>query len=36
MDMPKGAPAGLRLPEVTQRTILLLEEAQPDWDCQRR
>jgi transposase InsO family protein len=35
LDLPKGAPAGSRLPDLTQRTILLLKQSHPDWGCQR-
>src|SRR5262245_25398085 len=34
-DRPRGAPAGGRLPEPTRRAILLLQEAHPDWGCER-
>jgi transposase InsO family protein len=35
MDRPRGAPEGSRLPELTQRTILMLKQAHPDWGVQR-
>ena len=35
MDQARGAPAGSRLPELTQRTILMLKQAHPDWGCQQ-
>ena len=35
LDQPKGARRGSRLPEVTQRTILMLKRSHPDWGCQR-
>jgi transposase len=35
MDKPRGAPEGSRLPELTQRTILMLKQAHPDWGVQR-
>jgi transposase InsO family protein len=35
MDQPKGAAPGSKLPELTQRTILMLKQANPDWGCQR-
>jgi transposase len=35
MDQPRGAPRGSRLPDLTQRSILMLKKANPDWGCQR-
>jgi transposase InsO family protein len=35
MDQPRGAPPGSRLPELTQRTIVMLKKAHPDWGCQK-
>ena len=35
MDQPKGGPKGSRLPDLTQRTILMLKKANPQWGCQR-
>jgi transposase InsO family protein len=35
LDEVRGAPAGSRLPELTQRTILMLKQAHPDWGCQK-
>ena len=35
MDHPKGAKPGSRLPDLTQRAILMLKEANPEWGCQR-
>ena len=35
MDRPKGGPRGMRLPELTKRTILMLKETNPSWGCQR-
>jgi transposase InsO family protein len=35
LDLPKGAPPGSRLPDLTRRTILLLKQSHPDWGCQR-
>jgi transposase InsO family protein len=35
MDQPRGATRGSRLPEVTKRTILMLKQQHPEWDCQR-
>jgi len=35
VDRPKGGPRGTRLPELTQRTILMLKRNNPDWGCQR-
>jgi transposase InsO family protein len=35
LDEARGAPAGSRLPELTQRTILMLKQAHPDWGCQK-
>jgi transposase InsO family protein len=34
-DHPRGAPRGSRLSEVTQRAILLLKTAHPEWGCER-
>lgn len=35
MDKPRGGPRGMKLPELTRRTILMLKEANPSWGCQR-
>ena len=35
MDKPKGGPRGSRLSDLTQRTILMLKQANPAWGCQR-
>jgi transposase InsO family protein len=35
MDKPKGGPRGSRLSDLTQRTILMLKQANPTWGCQR-
>jgi transposase InsO family protein len=35
LDQPRGAKSGSRLPELTQRTILMLKKAHPDWGCQK-
>jgi transposase InsO family protein len=35
LDQPRGTPPGCRLPELTQRTILMLKQAHPDWGCQK-
>lgn len=35
MDRPKGGPRGMKLPELTKRTILMLKESNPEWGCQR-
>jgi len=35
VDHQRGGPRGIRLPEVTRRTILMLKESNPDWGCQR-
>lgn len=35
MDRPKGGPRGMKLPELTKRTILMLKETNPSWGCQR-
>jgi transposase InsO family protein len=35
MDKPKGGPRGLKLHELTKRTILMLKEKNPEWGCQR-
>ena len=36
MDSPqRGAPVGSRLPDLTQRTILMLKQANPSWGCQK-
>jgi transposase InsO family protein len=35
LDKPRGGPRGLRLPELTKRTILMLKESNPAWGCQR-
>jgi transposase InsO family protein len=35
MDKPKGGPRGMKLHELTKRTILMLKEKNPQWGCQR-
>ena len=35
LDQPKGGPKGSRLSDLTQRTILMLKKANPDWGCQK-
>lgn len=35
MGKPRGAPKGMKLSELTRRTILMLKEANPSWGCQR-
>jgi transposase InsO family protein len=35
LDQPKGGPKGSQLSDLTQRTILMLKKANPDWGCQR-
>jgi transposase InsO family protein len=35
LDQPKGSPKGSQLSDLTQRTILMLKKANPDWGCQR-
>jgi transposase InsO family protein len=35
MDKPRGGPRGMKLPELTKRTILMLKETNPNWGCQR-
>jgi hypothetical protein len=35
MDQPRGAKKGSRLPELTQRAILMLKADNPEWGCQR-
>jgi transposase len=35
MDQPRGAKPGSRLPELTNRAILMIKETNPDWGCQR-
>jgi transposase InsO family protein len=35
VDQPRGARPGSRLPELTQRTIVMLKKAHPDWGCQK-
>ena len=35
MDGPRGGPRGMKLPELTKRTILMLKETNPTWGCQR-
>ncbi len=35
MDGARGAPCGSRLPEPTQRAILLLKTSHPEWGCER-
>lgn len=34
-DKPRGAPAGSRLSDPTQRAILMLKQAHPEWGCER-
>ncbi len=35
MDAPRGASTGSRLSDPTQRAILMLKEAHPEWGCER-
>lgn len=35
MDAPRGAPSGSRLSDATQRAILMLKQAHPEWGCER-
>ena len=35
MDQPRGGPRGIRLPDITKRTILMLKESNPEWGCRR-
>jgi transposase InsO family protein len=35
MEKPRGGPRGSKLPDLTQRTILMLKAANPEWGCQR-
>jgi transposase InsO family protein len=35
LDKPRGGPKGMKLPELTKRTILMLKETNPTWGCQR-
>jgi transposase len=35
MDKPRGGPRGMKLPELTKRTVLMLKETNPEWGCQR-
>jgi transposase InsO family protein len=35
LDQPRGGPTGSKLPDLTQRTILMLKQAHPEWGCQR-
>ena len=35
MDQARGAPPGSRLTEPTQRAILMLKQAHPEWGCER-
>jgi transposase InsO family protein len=35
MAKPRGGPRGMKLPELTRRTILMLKESNPQWGCQR-
>ena len=35
MDAPRGAPSGSRLSDPTQRAILMLKQAHPEWGCER-
>lgn len=34
-DQPRGAPQGSRLTEATQRAIVMLKAAHPEWGCER-
>jgi hypothetical protein len=34
-NQPRGGSAGSKLPELTNRTILLLKQSHPDWGCQK-
>jgi transposase len=34
-DEPRGAPRGSRLPDPTQRAILLMKRSHPEWGCER-
>lgn len=34
-DQPRGVRQGSQLPDLTQRTILMLKETHPEWGCQR-
>lgn len=35
LDQPRGGPTGSKSPDLTRRSILMLEEANPSWGCQR-
>ena len=35
MDKPRGGPRGMKLHELTKRTILMLKEKNSEWGCQR-
>jgi transposase InsO family protein len=35
MDRPRGGARGSQLPDLTQRTILMLKQTNPSWGCQR-
>ena len=35
LPQPRGRRAGCRLPDLTQRTILMLKQSHPDWGCQK-
>jgi len=35
LDQPRGGPKGSRLSDLTQRTILMLKQSNPDWGCQK-
>jgi transposase InsO family protein len=35
MERQRGAKPGSKLPELTQRSILMLKQAHPDWGCER-
>jgi transposase InsO family protein len=35
MDQPRGGPPGSKLPDLTQRTILMLKQANPEFGCQK-
>jgi transposase InsO family protein len=35
MDRQRGAKPGSKLPDLTQRSILMLKQSHPDWGCER-
>jgi transposase InsO family protein len=35
MEKPRGGPRGMKLHDLTKRTILMLKEKNPEWGCQR-